>query len=150
MSDRCYLEVRVLKAHARKFASSLDSAVSQPSQETENCVVFVEEEANGGSYDELQEAARAGLMFVSVSGPGDAYGPCKCAGALGQFFWCESDVNGCPTITLDIDGRINGGELLRAQECLAARRRVKVILDGPKLTGARANAEYKKAVDNGC
>ena len=115
MGDRCYVT-----AHVRaKDRDAFVKIVGEPNQELvgTNLIEMEFEDANYGLFDELDDAARAELLFVAYNGAGDNYstGSYACNGE--ESIHVETSRDGDPVVSVPIDD----DQLKRAETYLRIR-----------------------------
>ena len=78
MGDRCWVQVMVHKAHHDKFMEVTEGYFQHEykEQKTEGDAIVIQDgQVNYGGYDQLQNAAEAGLTFSVISGAGGDHIP---------------------------------------------------------------------------
>lgn len=123
MSDRCYLSVTVEAGRLTEFKQIVFGGQNVDEQERSDLAVnLVDYEANYALYDELVEAAAAGILFHGYHADGGEYGP-------GYFFskgglyheWEISKNNNGFCVVVDKDGTIPQDEQEKLRMFVLAR-----------------------------
>jgi hypothetical protein len=106
MGDRCYLYVTVEKDRAKEFCDTVFGCETGPEDEGEFHVSYEVSEINWGAYQELKEAAEAGVLFYGHHGAGLEYGPSAFCGGDGQLSQVDTGHDGQFVLYADEDGNI--------------------------------------------
>lgn len=139
MGDRCHLHVRVLKKDAARLAYAIDSDEfpnddewaamveegSAPDMRNSACDCYDEHdeyieadfsEVDYGSFDAIEQAGNAGLVFTVQQYTGDEYGPglwASCGDGSPCFIYTDHEHNVAAHVRQD--GSVDDTSLLHAQ-----------------------------------
>lgn len=85
MSDSCWVQVYVREDQLETFCQASGLCYVTEATIEDGVGVFDLEEVNYGGLNELDNAARAGVVFAGSHGAGDEYGPMRFAGVGGKY-----------------------------------------------------------------
>jgi hypothetical protein len=119
MGDTCYLEIRLHDKDVKRFCEVLEEDdpgdwACAIDRDNEHSKTYTVDEADYGWYDELDNAARAGIIFEGWHGSGGDYGAYRfVSSGHGKVLYAEQTHEGfyvIPVQTLDdICSAVNEG-----------------------------------------
>lgn len=140
MGDRTWCQISSRSGDLTKLTKVLHGLNDEPTEQEadelwdelddqEDGTTFVQEyEVDWGWFDEVNRAAKEGLIFEGSHGPGGEYGPKEFVCMGGRAYWMESDGHGRVLIQVKSPGRPIKGQLAQAKAFYRARKGVQKYL----------------------